>query len=101
MWKPANSLEWQREAVCALPKNREYIDWFFSKEEKGIILEDDCVPSQTFYYYCQELLDHYENNENVFSIGGCCFLEKKNLQEKYADSFSKNQSIKKESIKRK
>jgi WhiB family redox-sensing transcriptional regulator len=32
MWKPANSLEWQREAVCALPKNREYIDWFFSKD---------------------------------------------------------------------
>ncbi len=51
------------------------IDWFFSLEEKGIILEDDCVPSQTFYPFCQNLLDYYENDEEVFSIGGCCFFE--------------------------
>ncbi len=57
------------------------IDWFFSMEEKGIILEDDCVPSETFYYYCQELLDYYENDQTVFSIGGCCFLEDESLQE--------------------
>ncbi len=55
------------------------IDWFFEHEEKGIILEDDCVPSQTFYPFCQELLDYYQNDENVYSIGGCCFLEDKNL----------------------
>lgn len=36
MWKPANSLEWQRNALCARPENRHYLDWFFSKsfEEK-------------------------------------------------------------------
>ena len=55
------------------------IDWFFEHEEKGIILEDDCVPSRTFYPFCQELLDYYQNDENVFSIGGCCFLEDRNL----------------------
>ncbi len=55
------------------------IDWFFEHEDKGIILEDDCVPSQTFYPFCQELLDYYQNDESVFSIGGCCFLEDKNL----------------------
>src|SRR5689334_9315101 len=33
------------------------IDWFFEHEEQGIILEDDCVPSQSFFPYCAELLD--------------------------------------------
>jgi len=32
------------------------IDWFFSFEKKGIILEDDCVPSLDFFYFCENLL---------------------------------------------
>lgn len=32
MWKPANSLEWQRSASCAKPENKTYIDWFFSQD---------------------------------------------------------------------
>ena len=30
------------------------IDWFFENVEEGIILEDDCLPSQSFFWYCQE-----------------------------------------------
>ena len=29
------------------------IDWFFDHEEEGIILEDDCVPSGSFFRYCE------------------------------------------------
>ena len=29
------------------------IDWFFEHEEQGIILEDDCLPHQTFFRFCQ------------------------------------------------
>ena len=57
------------------------IDWFFTFEEKGIILEDDCVPSKSFYMFCQKLLNHYENDKEVYSIGGCRFLEDLNLPE--------------------
>ena len=32
MWKPANSLEWQRNAICARPDNRKYINNFFSQD---------------------------------------------------------------------
>ena len=32
MWKPANSLEWQRNALCARPDNRKYINHFFSQD---------------------------------------------------------------------
>ena len=57
------------------------IDWFFLLEEKGIILEDDCVPVQSFYTFCQDLLSYYENDNEVYSIGGCCFFEDLNLPE--------------------
>lgn len=32
MWKPADSLEWQRNALCAKPENKDNIDWFFAPE---------------------------------------------------------------------
>jgi WhiB family redox-sensing transcriptional regulator len=32
MWKPANSLEWQRSGLCAKPIYRDKVDWFFSKD---------------------------------------------------------------------
>ena len=34
MWKPANNIEWQSEALCAQPGNNHYRDWFFSKDPK-------------------------------------------------------------------
>ena len=46
------------------------IDWFFGHEERGIILEDDCVPSVSFFQYCDELLEKYEAVEEVMAIGG-------------------------------
>ena len=33
------------------------IKWFFEQEPEGIILEDDCLPTQSFFWFCQELLD--------------------------------------------
>jgi hypothetical protein len=50
------------------------ITWFFSKEERGIILEDDIIPDPTFFPYCTELLDRYENDSRVFAISGCNFV---------------------------
>lgn len=46
------------------------ITWFFDNEEQGIILEDDCLPSQSFFWYCEELLEKYKNNPNVYLISG-------------------------------
>ncbi len=46
------------------------IDWFFKNVEEGIILEDDCLPSQSFFWYCQELLEKYRFNKKIFSISG-------------------------------
>ena len=46
------------------------ITWFFENEEEGIILEDDCCPSQSFFWFCEELLNLYKNDMRVWNIGG-------------------------------
>lgn len=50
----------------------EYIaqKWMFSNETKGIILEDDDVPSQSFFPFCKELLDRYESDDRINMICG-------------------------------
>ena len=64
------------------------IDWFFDNEEMGIILEDDCLPSQSFFWFCEELLEKYKNDLRVGQISGFNYgYENKNL--KYDYFFSK------------
>ena len=46
------------------------IDWFFENEEMGIILEDDCLPSQSFFWFCEELLIKYKDDMRVGQISG-------------------------------
>jgi len=52
------------------------IDWFFQNEEEGIILEDDCMPTQSFFPFCEELLKHYRKDTRVMQICGSYFLSK-------------------------
>lgn len=49
--------------------------WAFTLVDKCIILEDDCVPSQSFFLYCKELLDKYEHDTRINRICGMCNLE--------------------------
>jgi len=58
------------------------IDWFFAQVEEGIILEDDCLPSQSFFSFCQELLERYRHDTRVMQISGSNFLEVK-IEESY------------------
>lgn len=50
------------------------ITWFFAQEEAGIILEDDCIPSLSFFPYVEELLDRYAAEPKVMAISGDNFL---------------------------
>jgi len=51
------------------------LDWFFDNEEKGIILEDDCLPNEYFFYFCKELLLKYENDSKISMITGNNFQD--------------------------
>jgi hypothetical protein len=46
------------------------LDWIFAHVEEAIILEDDCLPTISFFTYCQTLLKHYRYQERVFAISG-------------------------------
>ena len=44
--------------------------WVFDQVEEAIILEDDCVPSMSFFRFCQEMLKKYRRDDRVDSISG-------------------------------
>ncbi len=50
------------------------IDWFFENEEMGIILEDDCLPCQSFFWFCEELLQYYAEDWRVWQICGSDYI---------------------------
>lgn len=50
--------------------------WMFETEEMGIVLEDDDVPSQSFFPFCKELLVRYKDDDRINMICGM-----NNLQE--------------------
>jgi len=51
------------------------ITWFFEHEEQGIILEDDCLPSQSFFWFCENLLNHYKQDLRIWHISGNNFYD--------------------------
>lgn len=46
------------------------ISWLFANEEQGIILEEDCVANESFFYYVAELLDRYKDDNRIGMIAG-------------------------------
>jgi hypothetical protein len=50
------------------------MNWVFQNETRAIILEDDCLPDSSFFPFCQELLDYYQDNDRIMSIGGYRYL---------------------------
>jgi len=44
------------------------IDWFFSKEEKGIIIEDDCLLDKRFLEICDIYLEKFIDIKDLFGI---------------------------------
>ena len=73
-----NDIDWNCELItrfldenygCAKNSYTGY-KWVFSKEEAAIVLEDDCLPSISFFRYCDELLEKYKYDERVYQICG-------------------------------
>ena len=73
-----NSIDWPCEVKTLFRNNNlgcgpavsEGITWFFEHVEEGIILEDDILPSYSFFGFAQELLKLYRNDGSVWHIGG-------------------------------
>jgi hypothetical protein len=49
------------------------IDWVFSQVDRAIIIEDDCLPSPTFFDFAEAMLDRYAYDHRVYGISGSNF----------------------------
>ncbi len=69
-WKcEVKTLFFESNRGCAVAV-AEGISWFFNNIEQGIILEDDCLPDESFFPYCYELLNYYKNDSRIMHING-------------------------------
>jgi hypothetical protein len=59
------------------------ISWLFEHEEQGIILEHDCLPSNSFFSFCDQLLDRYRLDTRIWLISGPNFQSK---ERKFGDA---------------
>lgn len=46
------------------------ISWFFEHVDRGIILEDDCVPHPHFFPFCGELFERFADDQRIMRISG-------------------------------
>ena len=71
-------IDWDCEAVRLYQERNlgcdihcyQAISWFFGLEPEGIILEDDCVPSLSFFGFCSTLLERYRHDERIGHVAG-------------------------------
>ena len=69
------------------------ISWFFENEPEGIILEDDCLPSPSFFKFTSELLQRYRYDTRVMEIGGNNLETPDSRDQEYSYSFSNHTYI--------
>ena len=62
------------------------ITWVLSNEPRTIVLEDDVVPTEDFFRYCQAMLDYYENNRRVMMISGTNLVKNVRFEKQYTFS---------------
>ena len=48
----------------------EAISWAFENDDRLIVLEDDCVPTQSFFRFCDEMLERYKDDTRVNIVSG-------------------------------
>jgi hypothetical protein len=82
-WRCEVSKLFRKENLGSKYAPSKAVDWFFENVEQGIILEDDCVPDTRFFWFCQELLERYRDDEKVISISGYNPLGNFNVLESY------------------
>ncbi|MDR3000791.1 MAG: hypothetical protein LBU89_05950 [Fibromonadaceae bacterium] len=86
-----NSIDWDCEVKTRFQEKNlgcylgvsSAISWLFENEEVGIILEDDVVANLSFLKYCEELLEKYGEEKQVWTISGYTWLEQMNTPESF------------------
>lgn len=74
----AENIDWDCEVHRLYQKKNVGVDpsgyiadtWAFSQTDKCIVLEDDVLPSVSFFSFCKKMLDKYENDDRIMLISG-------------------------------
>ena len=64
--------------------------WVFSQEPMAIFLEDDNLPEESFFEYCRQLLEKYQDNDDILWICGTNYLAKYENERKESYMFTKH-----------
>lgn len=80
----AEEIDWTAQVITDLaPRNlglrrrmASAISWALEHEDRVIVLEDDCLPSPSFFRFCTELLERYADDPRVGVITGDNFQPK-------------------------
>lgn len=88
-WTPeVHTLFSDENLGCGLGVSRA-ITWFFENEERGIIVEDDVIPTAAFFDFQGALLDRYADDPRVFSVAGSSYVPSSRISQPGAYRFSR------------
>lgn len=76
--KIATTVDWDCEVFTLFREQNlgcktaivEAINWFFENEEQGIIIEDDIIPKDEFFPFCDTMLDKYKDVNEIKIVSG-------------------------------
>lgn len=96
-----NSVDWKCEVIKEYSKSNlgckkrvsSGITNAFKLVDRAIILEDDCLPNQSFFRFCEEMLEKYNNDKQIMAITGDNYLFEKSSMIKTSYYFSKIPNI--------
>lgn len=88
-WECEVLINYSEENLGCKMRPKTGIDWIFNQVEEAIILEDDCLPNQTFFRYCQELLNLYRHDQRVSMISGTSFQPEVHIDNDHSYYYSR------------
>ena len=59
------------------------LDWVFSECEEAIVVEDDCLPGPSFFFFCEDLLERYRDDTRVMHVAGYNHFPERNHEDSY------------------
>lgn len=98
--KIASNIDWECEVFtnysevnmgCGM-RPQTAISWALSIVDRIVILEDDCVPDDSFFPYMAELLEKYKDDERIGMVSGLNHFKSWNC-DKYSYCFTKTAAI--------
>lgn len=73
-----NAIDWECEVKTLFQNDNlgcgkgvfTAISWLFENEERGIILEDDCVVNSSFFMFMEQILEKYKDDQRIGMVAG-------------------------------